>query len=715
MTITLFLLLLFDVRGVVSDPTGRPVEGAQVACGSGTKVTDEHGVFDFPRPCQATITKPGFADQHVALSESGDNSVKLELAAASDRVVVTATRAPVPVEDAGVAADVFTAKDFEPARGAFVQNLLRDVPGLSVVQSGRIGGITSLFARGGDSDSALVLLDGIPLTEPGGGLDFAHLTSPGLERMEVIRGPESVLFGAEASSAVIQMFTGRGDPEARRPHGSLVYERGSFSTDHWTAGLNGGFADRLDYALTSDQFRTTSEFPNDAFRITSGTANVGFRFTDATRLRAVFRTFDSYTGAPGQVAYGLTNFDANEKARDAAVSVRLDDRRGTRFSQHVLFGYHRYRDLFSDSVTENYNIAALVRTVPGVHPRVYFVRQVPVSTTVPDPGTTIAAYSFPLDAFPGLTVTDRTSASYQGTLTHTGGALVFGYDFERQAGIISMADVQRYNNGGYVHEQYALTPRIFLTGGVRLEHSSTFGNKFVPRSAVTFRLPSETYLRVSAARGIKEPALIENFANETFFMGNRALKPEKTDSFEAGVFREWLGRRVRTELSYFRNRFTDKIEFDFSDFPGTWRNIDQSWSRGVELSGSARLMRFMTLNAAYTKLYTRITSDPSLDQVGLELLRRPRNSGSISLEFAPRRWTLIAGAQFVGERQDNDFVFGVNRNPAYDAVFAAGSFQVTRNVELHVRVDNALDEQYQEVLGYSALSRNALGGVKLTW
>ncbi len=651
----------------------------------------------------------------MALVDSADNPVKLELATASDRVVVTATGAPVPVEDAGVATDVFTAKDFEPVRGAFVQNLLRDVPGLSVVQTGRRGGITSVFARGGESDSALVLLDGIPLTEPGGGLDFAHLTSPGLGRMEVIRGPESVLFGAEASSAVIQMFSERGDPEATRPHGSLVYERGSYSTDHWTGSVNGGFADRLDYALTSDQYRTTGEFPNDAFRITSGTANVGFRFSDATQLRAVYRTFDSYTGAPGQVAYGLTNFDANENARDAAVSVRLDDRRGTRFSQRALFGYHRYRDRFSDNVTENYDVAALIRTVPGVHPRVYFVRQVPVSTTVPDPGTTIATYSFPLDAFPGLTVTDRASASYRGTLTHAGGALVFGYDFERQDGIISATGVERYNNGGYVHEQYALTPRIFLTGGVRLEHSSTFGNKFVPRAAVTFRLPTETYLRVSAARGIKEPALIENFAQESFYVGNRALRPEKTDSFEAGISREWLGRRVRTDLSYFRDRFTDKIEFDFSNFPGTWRNIDQSWARGVELSGSAHLRRFVTLNAAYTKLYTRITNTTSLDQLGLELVRRPRNSGSLSLELAPRRWTLIAGAQFVGERQDNDFVFGVNRNPAYKAVFVSGSFQVTHNVELHVRIDNALDERYQEVLGYPALSRNAVGGVKLTW
>jgi outer membrane cobalamin receptor len=703
MTITLFLLLFFDVRGTVSDPSGRPVEGAQVACGAETKSTDAHGSFDFPRACEATVTKAGFAEKRIALSESGDTAVKLELAAASDRIVVTATRAALPVEDAGVATDIFTAKDFEPARGNFVQDLLRDVPGLNVVQTGRNGGITSVFARGGESDSALVLLDGVPVTEPGGGLDFAHLTSPGLQRMEVIRGPESVLFGAEASSAVIQMFTARGDPEAPRPHGTLVYERGSYSTDHWTAGLNGGFANRVDYALISDQFRTTGEFLNDAFRITSGTANVGLRFTDATQLRAVYRTFDSYTGAPGQVAYGLTNLDANEKARDAAVSVRLDDRRGPRFSQRVQFGYHRYRDTFSDNVAEFYDLSALVK-VSGL--KTYFIGLAP-------PG---AAGSVPGDGFvfasSGFTFTDRASTGYQGTLSQRRGALVFGYDYERQAGVISATDVERHNNGAYAHEQYAITSRIFVTAGARLEHSSTFGNKFTPRAAVTFRLPTETYFRLSLARGIKEPALIENFARESFYVGNPTLKPEKTTSFEAGLSREWFGRRVRTEVSYFRNRFTDRIEFAFVQPVGTWLNIDRSWARGLEVGGSAKVWRLVNMRADFTRLYTRNVTNLR----NPEMVRRPRNSGAISLELTPRRWSLMAGARFAGERREDDFVFfAINRNNGYENVFVNGSWQATRHVELHVRVDNALDERYQEVLGYTALGRNAAGGVKFTW
>jgi outer membrane cobalamin receptor len=638
--------------------------------------------------------------------------VKLELATASDRVVVTATGAPVAVEESGVATDVFIAKDFEPARGAFVHNLLRDVPGLSVIQTGRNGGLTSVFTRGGESDSALVLLDGVPVTEPGGGLDFVHLTSAGLDRMEVIRGPESVLFGAEASSAVIQMFTERGDPEARVPHGSLAYERGSFSTDHWTGGLNGGFANRLDYALTSDQFRTTGEFPNDVFRITSGTANLGFRLSEKTQLRAIFRTFDSYTGAPGQVQYGFINYDANETARDSTVSVRMDDTRGARFTQRALFGFHRYRDRFSDTNSETYSFGAVIRVNPLPDTRAYFERMIPFSASVSEHGTEVVKADQTLYAFPGLTYTNRTSASYQGTLSHRGGALVFGYDYERQAGLISATNVDRSNNGLFVHEQYALTSRIFVTGGARFEHSRAFGGKFTPRGAITFRLPGDTYFRLSAARGIKEPALIENFARESFYVGNPALKPEKTDSVEAGLFREWLGRKVRTEVSYFRNRFTDRIEFDFSQFPSTWQNIDRSWSRGVELSGSARLARFVTAKVSFTKLYTRnVTNlrDP-------ELIRRPRNSGTISVELAPRRWTILAGARLVGERPEDDFTFTlINRANGYEDVFVTASWQARRHVQPFVRVNNALNERYAETLGYSSLSRAVIGGVHLTW
>lgn len=716
MTPTFFLLLLFNVRGVVTDPTALPVEGAKVACGSETINTGADGRFEFSgASCDATITKDGFAPRSVRLDDSKDNRIMLELAPTSDRVVVTATGAPVAIDEAGVAAGVFTESDFAARQYPFVQDLLRDVPGLDVAQTGREGGITSVFVRGGDSDTALVLLDGVPLTEPGGDLDFVHLTSVGLDRMEVVRGPESVLFGAEASSGVIQMFTRHGDAESQTPHGSISYERGSFSTDHWTGSLDGGLKNRIDYAFTADQYRSTGEFVNDAYRITTGTANLGYHFSDKTILRAVYREFDSYTGVPGQVFYGLTDYTANETDRDSVVSLRLDDARDRRFVQHVGFGFHRYRDLFLDFGNGGpYNIAALIRTVPGPNPAVYLVGLVNPSTTVAPPGTNLVEESVMLFPADSLTVTDRLNTQYQGTLTHPGGALVFGYEYERQSGVISESNVARDENGIFVMDQYAVTPRIFITGGARLQESNTFGTEFTPRGAVTFRLPTNTFFRVSAARGIKEPSLLENFAQETFFVGNPSLKPEKTDSYEAGLSREWYARRLRTEISFFRNSFTNLIEYDDAVNPGTWENVNKSWARGAEVSGTVRVTRYLSVRGAYTRLYTRVTSS-DLGDLGQQLLRRPLNSGSLTLELTPRRWTLIAGARLVGERQDEDFLFGVNRSPGYQYVYADGSWQATRHLQPYARVQNALNELYQEVLGYSSLSRNATVGLRFKW
>ena len=718
MTLIFFLLLAFHVRGVVVDPAARPVPDATVACGAETTTTNARGEFDFAAAttCDASVSKDGFATQKIALDDSKDQQVMLALAPASDRVVVTATGAPVAIEEAGVSASVVTSSDFAARGNLFLSDYLRDIPGLNVVQTGRNGGITNLFARGGDSSSTLVLLDGMPLTDPGGAINLVNLTDAGIDRMEVIRGPESALFGAEASSAVIQIFTRRGDAESDAVHGNFSYERGSFSTDHWAGSVNGGLAKKIDYAFTVDQFRTTGEFPNDAYRVTTGTANIGYRFSDTTSLHAIFREYDSYAGTPGQVYYGLTDYLANETDRDSTVSLHFDDARGKRFVQHATFGYHRLRDLYTDNTGEiDYNIAALVRTVPASPvPFVYLVKLVPFTSTAASPGTTLVQETASVFGGDDLSITERTDAGYQGTLTHAGGALVFGYQFDRQAGVVSGTNIARYDNGFFVNDQYALTSRILLSGGVRLQQSSTFGTEFAPRGAVTFRLPTETFLRVSAGRGVTEPSLLENFAKESFYVGNPGLRPETTQSYEVGVYREWWRRRVRTDLAVFRNSFRDLISYDGSVFPGTWQNIGQSWARGGEVSGTVRVNRFAAIRAGYTRLYTKITESNAGD-VGQQLPRQPLNSGSISLQLTGRRWTVVAGGRIVGERSDSDFVFGVNRSPGYQYVYASGSWQVTKHVAPFVRIENALDQDYQEALGYSSLSRTALGGVRVSW
>lgn len=718
-----------SARGVVLDPSSRPVPSAVVECDGHRTVTNIEGRFeiDVPQACDAAIGSEGFEKANARLEPGIYTTVRLTLARRSDRVVVSATRTPTTIEESGVSANVFTAADLSERQNPVLADLLREVPGVNVAATGRRGSITTVFTRGAQSTGTLFLLDGVPLNEPGGQVNLANYTTAGLERVEVVRGAESALFGAEAASGVVQLFTARGDAESGTPRGSIAYERGNFQTDHWTANLNGGFRSRFDYSLTADQFHTAGMFANDYFRNASGTANAGFRLTDSTQIRAVYREFDAVVANPGQPGFGAFDSDAYGGDRSSTLSVRVDDTRGAHFVQRGSFSYNRLRNLYENShMDAPVTVAALIERVGGPVPRVYLVRQVAPGFKAADVPSGLELSTQTLYDYPGsfAGVFDRKNAEYQGTVTHRGGALVFGYRYERQGGIVSGMNIARTNNGGFFHEQYTVGRRLFLTGGARIENSTLFGSRFVPRGSATVQVfggrgaLSSTYVRVSAGRGFTEPSLLENFAREPYYTGNPSLAPEKTTMADAGIVQELFGRRIRAEVSYFRNSFKDLIVFDGSQFPSTWNNIDRSWARGVESSLTARPHKYIEISARYTRLNTRITRTNSYSPysgVGQELPRRAAHSGSAWVSITPRRWTLMVGGRALSERQDSDYVYGITRNPGYGTVFVNGSYRLSRYVTPYFRMDNALNERYQEVLGYTALTRSAIGGVRVAW
>jgi vitamin B12 transporter len=717
------------IAGSILDPLGRVVPGALIACGGRTTQSGEDGRFTFDgiERCQATVTTSGFAPAGVSLSAGSPNRIQLQLAAASDRVIVTATRNAVSLVESGVSASVLTAADIRARQDAPVLDLLRDIPGLAVVNTSRRGGLTGVFTRGAQRTGTLFLLDGVPLNEPGGEMNLAHLASADLSRIEIVRGPESALFGAEAAAGIVQLFTARGDLETSVPHGRVSYERGNYGTDRWSANLAGGLAQRIDYSLAAAQIHSAGMFPNDFYRNTTGSANIGFRIAPSTDLRAIYREYDAIAGNPNAVGFGIIDRDARGSDRDSSLALRLSDSRGSRFVQQASFTYHRLRDRFEDNLLDGpFTVAALVRRDSLPTPRVYLIGLVDPSTppsAVPA-GLTLVSKTTSLFPFPGMTVSDRTGFDYQGTVTHSGGALVFGFEHERQSGVISMADVHRNNTGGFIHEQYSVGRRLYLTAGIRFEHSSTFGSRVAPRASATYALAgahgifSSTFIRASAGRGITEPSLLQNFARESFYVGNPALRPEKIDSYDAGIVQEMFGRRVRAEATVFRNSFEDLIVFDSSRFPSSWSNIDRSWGRGLETSVTVRPMQHVQVSANWTRLYTRITTTTSASiysGIGQELPRRPKNSGNAWISITPRRWTFLAGGRFTGERQDADFVFGVTRNPGYGNVYLSGSYRLSRYLTPYLRIDNLLNETYAEVLGYTSLRRNAVGGLRIAW
>jgi vitamin B12 transporter len=718
-----------SIHGAVLDPSARPVEGARISCASQTVYSSAEGIFVLTgtETCDATIEKAGFHAQSVKLSSNEASRITLSIEGPSESVIVSATRTQVTAEQAGVAATVYTSDDLRARDDPPVPDILRETPGLQIASYGRLGALTQVYTRGAQRTGTLVLLDGVPLNDPGGELHLEHLSSAGIDRIEAVRGPESALFGAEASAGVIQLFTRRGDAENRVPHGSLTYERGNFQTDRWIASLSGGSGARLDYALTAEQLHTVGKFQDDFYRNTTGSANVGYRISESTQVRGVFRMYDAHVGTPGQVAYGIFDLPANEETRNSTLSVRLDDARGSNFFQRFAFGYNHLSDRFNDDEPfSEQPLAALVRTVPGPLPRIYFVRLLNPSAPLPPPnqlppGVQAVSTSAFFGPFGSLNLTDRKTADYQGTLTHRNGVLVFGYEYQRQEGTISDLDVNRDHHGGFVNAQHQFGNRIFLSGGARVESSSAFGTEFTPRGAASFLLLGEhgtlssTFLRFSAGRGITEPSLYENFVQSPFALGNPRLRPEKTNSYEAGIVQEWFGRRVRTEVNLFRSSFRDLIAF----VGNSWLNVDESWARGIESSVEARPFRHVMIRADYTRLYTRITKSTSphdpVTGIGRELIHRARNSGAVSASFTPRKWSFIAGGRFVGERQDADFNFGVNRNPGYQDVFMSASYQATRHLAPVLRVENLLDAHYEEVLGYTALSRSVVGGLRVSW
>jgi outer membrane cobalamin receptor len=576
-----------------------------------------------------------------------------------------------------------------------------------------------------------VLLDGVPLNDPGGELNFAHVTTSELARIEVVRTPESALFGSEASTAVIQLFTRRGDPERRVPRGSLIYERGNFSTDRWLARAGGGAGSRLDYGLTAEQFRTSGEFENDTYRATTGAANAGIRLSPSTALRGVLRGQDTWLGVPGQVTYGFIDRDAHQTTRDWTGSLRLEDVRGARFVQRAMLGIHRLRDIYTDLGFDGpYTVAMLVRDIPGPVRRVQRVALLDPALApliIPSPGTRLVTRTSTL--FPGdepfLHRISRTNFDYQGTFSQDAATTTLGYEYDRQGGTISASEAVRNHHGVFAHHHHTLG-RLSLSAGLRAEHSSEFGGKLAPRASASVRVMGErgshssTIFRISAARGITEPSLLQNFAREAFFQGNPDLRPEKTTSYDAGLVQEWFGRRVRSEISVFHSSFKDLIAFVSLPPPvwGSWENIEASKARGLEFSGLARVFGPVQVRGAYTRLYTRIVSSGNpaslVNGIGQELTRRPRNSGSVSLLIAPGRWWLQAGAQFVGERQDSDFIAS-NRNPGYQNVWAGASLDANQHISPFLRLDNALNSRFEEALGYSNLSRSIRGGLRLSW
>ena len=732
----LFLLLLLflmstiaaraaTLRGNVLDPEGAEVPGAAVrllgrqGAEIAHTVTGERGQFRFVGLASGVytikISLAGFGAA-TATARAGETlHLVLPLAPVHESVVVTATRTPAASSQLGASTSVITRREIVDRNAPVVSDLLQSLPGVTVVRNGAPGGVTSVFVRGGDSDYNKVLLDGVPLNVAGGSFDFSTLTTNNLERVEVVRSAESALFGSDAMTSVIQLFTRRGSRETTLPHFSFSGEGGNNSTWQGRSSMTGGYGP-FDYSLEGGKFSTDNQAPNDFFHISTLSANLGLEVGKATTLRAIMMGNFGLAGTPGQTAFGPPITDASFRQRTGYGAFSLHSQVTSSWEQQLTYTFSKSRQVSIDL---------------GQNP--------PFTPAFEGRTAAFQYFDYPTDY---LDDEWRDHVSYQSNWEGSpfGGSIgwhedTFAFDWDGEHGFLvdrfasDPATSARRNNFGYTFQDRMLWGRLSLGDGVRIDDNGSFGTVVVPRSSLAYRARNgggffgTTTLKFNFGLGVKEPSFLESYSHTPYVVGNPNLAPERARTLDYGVEQRFWRGRGRLELDGFDNLFRDQIAFEttnFQTFSGTYFNLGRAIAKGSEVTLEVAPLKGLHAIGSYTYLDSEIIESgnpfsPAL-QAGRWLLRRPRHSGSVQVLWNWRRMDVTSTTMFVGRRQDSDFV-GLEPpliwNNGYTDSDLSWSYRAFRHMAYYGLVGNLFNQQYMQVLGYPALKRTYLAGIRL--
>jgi vitamin B12 transporter len=617
----------------------------------------------------------------LAAAEHRSLDVRLEIERVSENVVVTANAEPQEIDRTPAPVDIIGSQEIQQRQAVSLPDLLSTQTGLSIARTGPIGGLATVFLDGGDSSFTKVLIDGVPVNEPGGDLNFSNLTLDNVDKVEIVHGAESALYGTDAMSGVIQLFSHTGS--TRIPELNLFAEGGSFSSARGGAQIS-GLVDKFDYSLAGSYFGTDGEGVNDAFLNRGFAGNVGYRFSDSNQLRLTVRSNASFAGTPGQTLFGpsFTDPTAYDDLRQLSASL----------SWNFLTGSH------------------WVHRITAVESRI-------LDTT-----------GFPDFDFFATDQFNRAGFFEQSTYSFRRGAATAGYQYEVENAFpsdLSGVHARRNNQAGFLDAHWAPVSRLTLSAGARAEDNTNFGTRVVPRVGAVYALRysqgllGDTRAKVSYGQGIEEPTVFESFSSDPCNPGDPSLRPERSRTIDAGVDQYFDGDRFRISASYFTSQFRDLINQEagppnpicFSGNEMLFFNTDLSRARGVNWSGEAHLNHWLLLKGNYsyddTRVLATVPSAPAIEQPGNHLLRRPVNSGNLWLNANYRRFNFNLAGYFTGVRTDSDFDgLGFTHNPGYARFDVATSYNFGRGFSFYGRVTNLLDKQYQDAIGFPALGRD---------
>ena len=697
-----------DLTVKVVDPHSAAVAGAQVQLLTRSEqgvirmeTTSAEGVAifrDVPQmQLQVRVLAPGFAVATADTPGSSETlSIALQVSPATETVVVTATRSPVPTEEALTNTSALDSNQLETMHPVAASEALRFLPGAVVDAAGQRGGISSLFVRGGDSRYNKVIVDGVPVNDPGGTFDFGVIPMTESDRVEFVRGAQSTLYGSDAMTSVVQTWTHNGTTQV--PEFTFGADGGNFGTASGYASVAGARG-MFDYNLFGDQFNTNGQGPNAGYWNSSQGANVGAKLNDRVALRFRTRHSNNRTGIPGEWKFNGSALQPPDAEQFAAQNNFLASAEltvtGPSGWQHQFSGYeYNHKRTNVDSVNEPQRI-----------------------------------FDFPFQSFANI---NRAGFQYQGDYVERSWArTTVGYEFEDENGFSGDPTNPPLTHGlrlthSVFGQQLLTLKRVSLVLGSRYVHNTTFGNKYVPRAALGIQVLrggsifSGTQLRFSYATGIKEPRLEESFASGPFILPSPKLKAEENRAFEAGLQQGLFGGKCAFTATYYNNLFRNQIDFAIVDpatFLGQYMNINKSIAHGAEFELSGHILPRLSLDAGYNYTSTQILAAPAafddIHQPGNPLIRRPKHSGSVLLNYSGNRWGGNLGGSFVGRRPDSDFLgLGIHHAAGYARLDVGGWYRIQSHVTAYANIENAFNKHYEEVVGYPALGMNFRAGLR---
>ncbi|MGI6854210.1 TonB-dependent receptor plug domain-containing protein [Mesorhizobium sp. 1B3] len=611
-----------------------------------------------------------------------------------DTVLVTDGLTPIEQEKSGRAFTVISGKELEQRQIRYVADALRQVPGFAVSRTGSFGGPTQVRVRGTEANHLLVMIDGVEVSETSTGeFDFGSLLVDDIDRIEVLRGPQSAFWGSNAMAGVVNIITRRG--ERNSFSGSARVETGTDGT--WLGGVSlSGGGETYDIAL-SGAFQNTGGFNVSDFgdeRDGDRNATLNGRFaadlSDALSLDGTLRyvnrrsDLDPQDFNPGSPTYGLVIDGSDETAT------------------RELFG--------SIGVTHVALDGALTQKARVTGGDMYRENVAEIGTSWSDGNRYTGVYqaSYQFDT-PGLL-----DASHQ---------LTGGYEWQRETFTPSHLDqtFDRSTNSFVGEYRGAFLDRFFLNAGLRRDLNDLFGDATTYSLSGAWKLTEATRLHASIGTGVTNPTFFEQFGYvPDSFVGNPNLDPEKSFGWDIGIEQRFFDGMLVADITYFNQDLTNEIAIVYGpDYTSSVVNRNGvSKRQGIEIGATLDLFNGFSANASYT--YTKATEQMVAGGPRLAEIRRPEHSGSIgaAYRFHDDRARIFGEVAFNGEMEDLAYVPSLPPRvtlASSTVVNVGGSFKFTEYLEAYGRVDNLLDADYEEVFGYNTQGLTAFFGLKGTF